>query len=271
MSQLGPYASYNAETGYAVQISPTSEYVGIFERINIQPKGVIHIGLWDFCELFCYTKLVGKNIIGIEGDPRTYKYMSKPMADKWGVPAFNECITNTDGEDKQFYMDREGSSFFQGRPEFGKVNSIPVKTKSLSKLVEENNIDMNEYDFLNMDAEGAELDILQGFEKYLDYINVIDMETSFEDKHLNGCTHDAIVKWLTARGFVLREMSASYQREGQGDSVFVRRDREQTPFKGGNMGDEIWGKGYLEKHCEYQEMGSQQFHWQNNTPGFIAL
>ena len=37
------------------------------------------------------------------------------------------------------------------------------------------------------------------------------------------------------------------------------------------MGDEIWGKGYLEKHCEYQEMGSQQFHWQNNTPGFIAL
>ena len=36
MSQLGPYASYNAETGYAVQISPTSEYVGIFERINIQ-------------------------------------------------------------------------------------------------------------------------------------------------------------------------------------------------------------------------------------------
>ena len=31
MSQLGPYASYNAETGYAVQISPTAEYVGIFE------------------------------------------------------------------------------------------------------------------------------------------------------------------------------------------------------------------------------------------------
>ena len=32
--------------------------------------------------------------------------------------------------------------------------------------------------------------------------------------------------------------------------------------------------GYLhrcfEKHCEYHEMGSQQFHWQNNTPGFIA-
>ena len=144
-------------------------------------------------------------------------------------------------------MDREGGSFLQGRPEFGKVNSIPVKTKSLSTLVEENNIDMNEYDFLNMDAEGAELDILEGFEKYLDYINVIDMETSFEDKHLNGCTHDAIVKWLSERGFGLKEMSASYEREGWGDSVFVRNDRDLSPFVDGNAGNDVYGEGYLER------------------------
>jgi FkbM family methyltransferase len=271
MSMLGPYASYNEATGYAVQITPTSEYVGIFERINIQPKGVIHVGMWDFCEMFCYAKLVGNNVIGIEGDPRTYEHMSKPVADKWGILSFNQCVSDTDGEEKDFYLHGEGSSFYQGQPEWNRTNGISVKTKTLSTLIEENNIDMNQYDFLNIDAEGSELDVLKGFEKYLPYINVIDMETSFVDKHISGCTHEIIVSWLRQRGFEIKEMSSSYNNEGWGDSLFVRKDKEHTPFIDTNFGDEIWGKGYLEKHCSFQQPGTQQLHWQNNTPGFVAL
>ncbi len=59
MSMLGPYASWNKETGYAVWDHPTAEYTGIFERINVGIKGIIHVGMWDFVEYGCYTKLVG--------------------------------------------------------------------------------------------------------------------------------------------------------------------------------------------------------------------
>ena len=142
-------------------------------------------------------------------------------------------------------MDREGSSFFQGRPEFGKVNSIPVKTKSLSTLVEENNIDMNGYDFLNIDAEGAEFDVLKGFEKYLDHINVIDLETSYDDRHRSGADHNTIVQWLSERGFELKEMSSSYQSQNWGDSVFARVNRELPPFVDENVGTKIFGENYL--------------------------
>ena len=45
-------------------------------------------------------------------------------------------------------------------------------------------------------------------------------------------------------------MSPEYQREGQGDSLFVRKDREHTPFKDGNAGDAIFGKGYLEENWD---------------------
>ena len=47
-------------------------------------------------------------------------------------------------------------------------------------IIEENNIDMNQYDFLNVDVEGAELDVLMEFEKHLDHINVIDIETTLD-------------------------------------------------------------------------------------------
>ena len=89
---------------------------------------------------------------------------------------------------------------------------------------------MNQYDFLNIDAEGAELEILKGFEDHLKYINMIFIETSLNDRNNTGASHEVITDWLSKRGFKLREMSDSYQQEGWGDSIFLRNDRELKPF-----------------------------------------
>lgn len=174
MSMLGAYASYNEETGFN-EYCPGEVFLGIFERINIQPKGIIHVGMWDFCEHACYTKLVGTQVIGVEANKFIYETMSKPVADRCGYKSFNEYLYCKDSEEKDFYMAGEGSSLYSGPVEWNKTNSIKVNTKTLATLIEENGIDMNQYDFLNIDAEGAELDILKGFEKYLPYINVIDL------------------------------------------------------------------------------------------------
>ena len=225
MSKLGPYASYDAETGYATWDHPTAVYVGIFERLNVNINGIIHVGMWDFVEHDCYTKLVGTNVIGVEANKFVYETMSKPVADRCGYKSFNEVVFSEDGLEKQFYLANDCSSL---SPIGGR--SVNVKTKKLSTIIEENNIDMNQYDFLNIDAEGAELEILKGFENYLKYINVIDLETSYNDRSNTGASHDVIVDWLRDRNFTLTEMSDSYEYEQWGDSVFVRNDRDLSPF-----------------------------------------
>ena len=245
MSMLGPYASWNKETGYAVWDHPTAEYTGIFERLNVHIKGIIHVGMWDFVEYGCYTKLVGNNVIGIEANPQVYKDMAKPVADKWGFKCFNEFLSDKDKEVRDFYFAGEGSSLYKGQPQWNKNISIKVQTKTLSTVIEENNIDMNGYDFLNIDAEGAEFDVLKGFEKYLDHINVIDLETSYDDRHRSGADHNTIVQWLSERGFELKEMSDSYQSQNWGDSVFARANRELPPFVDENVGVKLFGENYL--------------------------
>ena len=245
MSMLGPYASWNKETGYAVWDHPTAEYTGIFERLNVHIKGIIHVGMWDFVEYGCYTKLVGNNVIGIEANPQVYKDMAKPVADKWGFKCFNEFLSDKDKEVRDFYFAGEGSSLYKGQPQWNKNVSIKVQTKTLSTVIEENEIDMNGYDFLNIDAEGAEFDVLKGFEKYLDYINVIDLETSYDDRHRSGADHNTIVQWLSERGFELKEMSDSYQSQNWGDSVFARVNKELPPFVDENVGTKIFGESYL--------------------------
>ena len=104
---------------------------------------------------------------------------------------------------------------------------------------------MNGYDFLNIDAEGAEFDVLKGFEKYLDHINLIDLETSYDDRQRSGADHNTIVQWLSERGFELKEMSSSYQSQNWGDSVFARVNRELPPFVDENVGTKIFGESYL--------------------------
>ena len=245
MSMLGPYASWNKETGYAVWDHPTAEYTGIFERLNVHIKGIIHVGMWDFVEYGCYTKLVGNNVIGIEANPQVYKDMAKPVADKWGFKCFNEFLSDKDKEVRDFYFAGEGSSLYKGQPQWNKNVSIKVQTKTLATVIEENNIDMNGYDFLNIDAEGAEFDVLKGFEKYLDHINVIDLETSYDDRHRSGADHNTIVQWLGERGFELKEMSSSYQSQNWGDSVFARVNKELPPFVDENVGTKIFGENYL--------------------------
>ena len=83
---------------------------------------------------------------------------------------------------------------------------------------------------MNIDAEGAELEILKGFEDNLKYINMIFLETSLDDRNNTGASHDVIVEWLKERNFSLAEMSDSYQDERWGDSIFLRNDRELEPF-----------------------------------------
>ena len=96
-------------------------------------------------------------------------------------------------------------------------------------MLDENNIDPTEYDFLNIDVEGSELDVLKGYERYLDHVNVIDLETSYDDRHRSGASHDVIVSWLKDRNFEVREMSSSYKNQGWGDCVFVRVNKDLPP------------------------------------------
>ena len=140
MSMLGPYASWNKETGYAVWDHPTAEYTGIFERINVGIKGIIHVGMWDFVEYGCYTKLVGNKVVGVEANPEVYRTMAKPVADKWGFKCFNEFTSDKDDEVRNFYFAGEGSSLYQGQPSWIKQTSIKVLTKPLATVLDENNI-----------------------------------------------------------------------------------------------------------------------------------
>ena len=166
------YASWNKGNGYAVWDHPTAECTGIFRhQYSIKASSRYLVGL---CWVFYYTNW-SETRFGCRRTPMSIKNV-KTIADQY------KCFQNLPLIKMvwDFCFTGEGSRYL-GRHAWS--TSIKVQTKTLAAVIDENNIDPAEYDFLNIDAGGSELDILKEYERYLNHVNIfvkLRMMTPFE-------------------------------------------------------------------------------------------
>jgi len=227
MSMLGHYTKLFQELGH-IEIRDSQagdwpedwEYT-ITKKNTTAPKGVIHVGCHDCPERGCYVPLFGHNVVWIEANRDSFYQWVKPVAEKYKHWAFNLAASNTTGT---------GYYFDNGSPETsgllplkdGQCNFTVLEEKKLDDLVEEYNIDMNNFDFLNVDVEGAELKVLEGFEKHIDKIRFLFLEVSTYEKTKGQPLFDDVTQYVEQLGFKLYRVSDSINTLGWGDAFYVR-------------------------------------------------
>jgi FkbM family methyltransferase len=200
---------------------------GLFERHGFKyPNGVIHVGMWKFEESEDYEYLVDSNVIGIEAHPDVYKDYSRVTSDLYGFKSFNFAASDVDDDYAILFCNpyRQDTSticasYLNDNAEY---EIKKVKTKTLDTFVEENSIDVKKFNFLNVDAEGAEYKVIKGFSKNLKDIDYIVLETSVNDRFGNNQDLDVINPFLEKHGFEIKEMDGNFLYEGWGDVFFAR-------------------------------------------------
>lgn len=206
---------------------PGHEKGGLFGRHGFQyPKGVIHVGMWKFEESEDYEYLVGKNVIGIEAHPDVYKNYSRVTSDCYGFKSFNFAASDVDDDYAILFCNphRQDTSTIcaSSLSDDGEYEIKKVKTKTLDTFVKEMNINVQDYNFLNIDAEGAEYKVLKGFSENLKNIDYIIVETSINDRFGNNQDLDLIYPFLKDYGFEIKEMDSNFVYEGWGDVFFAK-------------------------------------------------
>ena len=94
----------------------------------------------------------------------------------------------------------------------------------MDTLFLEETLDINNFDFLNIDVEGAELKVLEGFKDNLDKINSIFIEVSTASRFIGSeATLETIHNYLIEKGFGLADISSSMQTLGWGDAFYIRQ------------------------------------------------
>lgn len=151
-------------------------------------------------------ELIKENLIKFKVD--NVEFLPYALSDEIGVSNFyvssghpNELPENLDWD-----FGNKSSSLLQpnqdNNPDWLNFDeTIQVKTSTLKKVIEDKRIEG--IDFIHMDVQGAELNVLKGAEDYLKNIKAIWMEVSNLELYKGQPVTSNIENFMKLRGFIL--------------------------------------------------------------------
>lgn len=197
-------------------------------------KGVIHIGAHHGQEGPQYLESGVQKVIWVEAC-RTFmaELYDRTMALN-GLRQYyvNNCFSDIDGEKVLFNVANNGQSSSMLAlgthatmyPHIKYVDSVEMETKRFDTFMKENErlYHFNDYDFVNLDVQGAELKVLKGFGSYLTLPNIraIYTEVNFEHVYKGCCLIGELDEFLESFGFT-RALTAAPERTW-GDALYLR-------------------------------------------------
>jgi FkbM family methyltransferase len=195
----------------------------LYKKYNLDIKGVVHIGAHELEEKEVYDKLNIKNVIWFEANPNLVaKFLNT------GNIIFCNALSDKDNELRDFIVTNnfQSSSLLElethktEHPHIHEIQRFKVITKKLDTIVKESNIAIENFNFMNIDIQGAELLALKGSEKSLKYIKYLYLEVNEKELYKGCALLSEIDIFLGERGF--KRVEIDMTRHGWGDAFYIR-------------------------------------------------
>jgi FkbM family methyltransferase len=205
-------------------------YQDLLKKYNIKPKGIIHIGAHNAEESTVYNRCGTQNVLWIEGNPELIPVIEDIISIYPQNIVHQALLSDTDNQEIKFKIANAtmSSSILDLGTHKEQYPSITIEkelvlcTNRFDALTKKNNLNIDIYDFINIDIQGAELLALKGFGELLDKINYIYTEVNVDNVY-DGCPLlDEIDEFLLNNGFQRVELSLKYG--SWGDAFYVRKE-----------------------------------------------
>lgn len=192
------------------------------------PKNVIHIGAHHAEELTGYLSIGINQILWIEANPMVFYQLEEKIKHHEGSKAYCFAAHEKDNLHINFNIANNGESssildfgtHSSEHPHVKFINKINVTTKKIDSFIEENEVSREQFDFINIDIQGAELLALRGMQKQLSFCNYLYLEVN--EKHLyEDCSLIKDVDEFLSNFSFERKITKMTQH-GWGDAFYVK-------------------------------------------------
>lgn len=192
------------------------------------PKGIIHIGAHLMEERNDYISKGLYNTIWVEANPKVYSNIEFINNESSNERVFNFAISDEDNKLYEFNITNNGQSSSILKLDKHKIHHphihvsevINVNSKRMDTLLSENNINIDDYDFLNIDIQGAELLALKGFGDILNNIKYIYTEINTNTLYKDCALVSEIDEYLSNYEFKRVE---TYMTDFEwGDALYIK-------------------------------------------------
>ena len=195
----------------------------LVKKYNIQFKGILHVGAHECEELNEYERHIPRNkILWVEALPGKVELCKQ----KYQNVLIENAVVSDKIENVRFNVSNNGQS--SSILEFGLhslyhsqvhyVTSFEVETKILKDVICKYDIDFN---FLNLDIQGAELKALKGMEEYLPKVDYIYTEVNSDYVYKECALVTELDDYLSKFGLVRVETKMTECKWG--DAFYIRK------------------------------------------------
>lgn len=197
----------------------------LLEKYNVTITGILHVGAHECEEIEEYEKLIPREkIVWVEAMP---KKIAECKEKHPGIQ-IEEAVVSDVVENVIFKIANNGHSssmldlFLHKKyhPRIHYVDYFKATTKLLSTIIEKYTPTIN-FNFINLDIQGAELKALKGMKNYLPNVNYIYMEVNSDYLYKRCALVDEVDAFLGQYG--LKRVETAWNGNcNWGDAFYVR-------------------------------------------------
>jgi FkbM family methyltransferase len=191
------------------------------------PRGIVHIGAHLMEERSDYLSKGLNNTIWVEANPNIFRNINFVNNENSKERAFNFAISENGNQIVKLNVTNNGQSSSlldlekhkTHHPHIYVSETIDVESKRVDSLFAENDIDINEYNFVNLDIQGMELSALKSFGELLTKVDFIYTEVNTNFLYKDCCLIGEIDEYLSNYGF--KRVETSMTQYEWGDALYV--------------------------------------------------
>jgi FkbM family methyltransferase len=200
----------------------------MIQYINTIPtiKGIIQIGANSGQEVGDFSQLTN-NIILVEPIPQLAEYLSRSYPNcvviQCGLGSTNEVmdlyLASNNGESSSVLKPLNHPEYY---PHILFDYSIKIPIRTFDSLIDELQIDIDNFNILISDAQGYDLEAIKGFKHHINNFELIIAEYINSDLYENDASLDDMIEYLTPLGFEL--INTFDENLGAGNAVFKKNN-----------------------------------------------
>lgn len=213
--------------------SPATQMLDIAMLLRthgISPRGVIHVGAHQAGELEDYLRMGFSRILYVEANPALIpglRAKAQPYGGK--VIIVHAAASDTDGTVRLRVtsMDQSSSILPLAKhkdiyPSIREVSQVEVRGRRLDTLLAEEGLRAEDFNFLNLDIQGAELMALRGASNLLTMVEAVNTEVNLQELYKGAALLGEVEEFMAKNGFNRAAMVTPWH-PSWGDAFYVRK------------------------------------------------
>ncbi len=202
-------------------------FTNLRKKYNMNIKGIIHVGAHYGEELSEYVKNGIQDIVVFEPLSECFDVLSqKVMNLNANIDGHQVALGSVPGTATMYLSDNEKQSSSILKPKVHLTHHPHVKFDGTEEVEVDmlDNFDTKYYNFLNMDVQGYELEVLKGATETLKHVDYVYCEVNRDEVYEGNAYVEEIDEFLSAYG--MERVETSWEGKIWGDALYIKNKGE---------------------------------------------